>query len=154
MGKTLAQTWEETPSHGPWLCALCIGNDYRQNNTFHHLPSCIKDARAVYDLVLDKIGTPRASATPHYNLKDKDGMKDALKAFCAQIRRPPRMVIYYFSGHAVQEGDGIFLLPNDASPRNLEELRQQCLSHDEVFRILKEELADRDVPDQGTSLIS
>ena len=151
MPKVLEQTWEETLPHGPWLCALCIGNDYREN-TVGHLPMCAKDARAVRDLVLDRI--PRASATGHYNLKDKYGMEHALKAFCAQIRKPPRMVIYYFSGHAVQEGDGIFLLPNDASPRNLEELRQQCLSHDEVFRILKEELADRDVPDQGTSLIS
>ena len=146
------QTWEETLPHGPLLCALCIGNDYRENAIFGHLPICTKDARAVHDLLLNKI--QRASATHHCNLKDKDGMKHALKAFCAQIRKPPRMVIYYFSGHAVQEGDGIFLLPNDASPRNLEDLRQQCLSHDEVFRILKKELADRDVPDQGTPLIS
>ena len=76
-------------------------------------------------------------------------MEFEVKHFLRQIRRPPRMVLVYVSGHGVQEGDEIFLVPTHASPSNLEELRAQCLSHDELFRILKTDLEERDVPDLG-----
>ena len=33
--------------------------------------------------------------------------------------------------------------------RQMIELRAQCLSHDELFRILKTHLEERDVPDLG-----
>jgi len=32
----------------------------------------------------------------------------------------------------------------------VEEMRALCLSHDELFRILKTDLEERDVPDEGT----
>jgi hypothetical protein len=50
----------------------------------------------------------------------------------------------------VQEGDKIFLVPTHASPSTVGELRALCLSHDELFRILKTDLEERDVSDEGT----
>ena len=84
------------------------------------------------------------------NIKDKAAMELELKDFLRQIRRPPRMVLVYFSGHGVQEGDEIFLVPTHVSPSTVEEMRALCLSHDELFRILKTDLEERDVPDEGT----
>ena len=101
------------------------------------------------DQVRKKLGASGAWAKEVCNVQDKAAMERALKDFLTKIHRPPRMVLVYFSGHGVQEGDEIFLVPTHASPSTLEELRAQCLSHDELFRILKTHLEGRDVPDLG-----
>jgi hypothetical protein len=143
------KTWEETLPHGPPLCALCMGNDKYESSSFPALRSCVRDAKAVAAQVRNKLGELGAWATDVGNIKDKAAMELEVKHFLRQIRRPPRMVLVYVSGHEVQEGDEIFLVPTHASPSNLEELRAQCLSHDELFRILKTDLEERDVPDLG-----
>ena len=75
-----------------------------------------------------------------------------LSKILGKIHQPPQMVLIYFSGHGVQEGDAIFLLPTGASASSDKELREQCLSHDDVFRILKKKLEDKKVPNQGMCL--
>jgi hypothetical protein len=100
--------------------------------------------------VRHKLQDAGAWAKVKCNIKDKAAMELELKDFLRQIRRPPRMVLVYFSGHGVQEGDEIFLVPTHASPSTVEELRALCLSHDELFRTLKTDLEERDVPDEGT----
>ena len=144
------QKWEETLPHGPPLCALCIGNDDYVSSTFGALSSCARDAKAVAAQVRHKLQDEGAWAKVKCNIKDKAAMELELKDFLRQIRRPPRMVLVYFSGHGVQEGDEIFLVPTHVSPSTVEELRALCLSHDELFRILKTDLEERDVPDEGT----
>jgi uncharacterized caspase-like protein len=141
------QKWDDTLPHGPPLCALCIGNDGYVS--FEALSSGVKDAKAMAAQVRKKLGASEARATEVFNVQDKAAMERALKDFLGQIHRPPRVVLVYFSGHGMQEGDEIFLVPTNASPSTLEELRAQCLSHDELFRILKTHLEERDVPDQG-----
>ena len=141
------QKWDDTLPHGPPLCALCIGNDGYVS--FEALSSCVKDAKAMAAQVRKKLGASGAWATEVCNVQDKAAMERALKDFLGQIHRPPRVVLVYFSGHGMQERDEIFLVPTNASPSTLEELRAQCLSHDELFRILKIHLGERDVPDQG-----
>jgi len=143
------KTWEETLPHGPPLCALCMGNDAYVSSSFPALSSSVNDAKAVAAQIENKLGESGAWATDVGNIKDKAAMELQVKNFLRQIRRPPRMVLVYVSGHGVQEGDEIFLVPTHASPSTLEELRAQCLSHDELFRILKTDLEERDVPDQG-----
>ena len=143
------QMWVETRPPGPPLYALCIGND-TYAATFGPLVNCAKDARHVAERVSSVSG---ASATSVTNLKDRASMQGALEHFLDKIHRPPQVVLIYFSGHGVQEGDSIFLVPTGASPRSVQELREQCLSHDDVFRILKEKLEDRKVPDQGMRLV-
>lgn len=136
------QTWDATLPHGLPLCALCIGNDDYEG-PHEKLDACVKDARKVSELVHEKLGSDGATATLVCNLKTKEDMKDALKKFLSKICRPPRMVIVYFSGHGQQEDDTIFIVPTRAKPSNKKELRDQCLSHDNVFRILKKDLEDR-----------
>jgi len=80
-------------------------------------------------------------------------MRGALVEFLDKIHRAPQVVLIYFSGHGVQEGDAIFLVPTGASTSSVQDLHEQCLSHDDVFRILKEILEDRKVPDQGMRLV-
>ena len=150
MGKVNWQKWEETLPHGPPLCALCMGNDDYVSSTFGALSLCARDAKAVSAEVHNKLQAAGAWAKVKCNIKDKAAMELELKDFLRQIRRPPRMVLVYFSGHGVQEGDEIFLVPTLASPSTVEELRALCLSHDELFRILKTDLEERDVPDEGT----
>ena len=143
------QKWEETLPHGPSLCALCIGNDDYESSTFGALRLCARDAKAVAAQVRNKLEDAGAWAEVKCNIKDKADMEGELKDFLKKIHRPPRMVLVYFSGHGVQEGDEIFLVPTHASPSTVKELRALCLSHDELFRILKT-LEERDVPDEGT----
>lgn len=146
------QTWEETTLRGPPLYALCIGNDKYASSNFAPLTCCVRDAKGVAQEVNSKLGTKGGYATSATDLTDKEAMESAIKDFLSLIRlhgRPPRMVMIYVSGHAVQEGDQIFLVPTRASPTSVKELRQQCLSHDDIFRILKSDLADKDWPDQG-----
>ena len=146
------QKWEETTPRGPPLCALCIGNDKYASSNFALLNRCVQDAEGVAKQVNSKLGTKGGWAKSEKDLIGKGTMESAIKGFLSHIRahrRPPRMVMIYVSGHAVQEGDKIFLVPTRASPTSIEELRQQCLSHDDIFRILKSELEDRDLPDQG-----
>jgi uncharacterized caspase-like protein len=151
--KPKEQTWNDTLPHGPLLCALCMGNDkyVAPGQPFDQLNACGNDAKTVAKKVRD-LGEDRAHATLLSNLKDKAAMEKALKVFLSQIRQPPRTVLVYFSGHGLQEGDQIFLVPTGASPSNVHELRQQCLSHDDVFRILKQDLQDRPLPDQGEGI--
>lgn len=148
------QKWEETTPRGPPLCALCIGNDKYASSNFAPLNRCVRDAEGVAQQVNSKLGTKGGWATSEKDLIDKEAMESAIIGFLSHIRahrRPPRMVMIYVSGHAVQEGDKIFLVPTRASPTSVEELRQQCLSHDDIFRILKSDLEDRYWPDQDVS---
>ena len=62
--------------------------------------------------VRNKLGELGAWATDVGNIKDKAAMELEVKHFLRQIRRPPRMVLVYVSGHGVQEGDEIFLVPS------------------------------------------
>ena len=142
------QTWAETRPLGPPLCALCIGND-KYAVLFGPLVNCATDAKHVAERVRSVSG---ASATLLCNLKDRTSMQGALEDFLDKIHHPPQMVLIYFSGHGVQEGDAIFLVPTGASPSSDKELREQCLSHDDVFRILKKKLEDKKVPNQGMCL--
>jgi len=143
------QTWVETQPSGPPLSALCIGNDTYAAPFGPHV-NCAKDARHIADRVSSVSG---ASATCVTKLKDLASMQGALEHFLDKIYCSPQVVFIYFSSHGVQEGDVIFLVPTGASPSSVQELREQCLSHDDVFRILREKLEDRKVPDQGMRLV-
>jgi hypothetical protein len=57
--------------------------------------------------------------------------------------RPPRIVLIFYAGHAVQEGNHIFLLPANANPKTQEDLKSMCFSHDELFKLLKVKLDDK-----------
>ena len=133
--------WGDLNVGGPQLRALCIGNNTKGNHVFPDLENCAKDARAVKEKICNIFGPD--AVTLEYNIKTKEGLVTVLRDFLKRFDRPPRMVIIYFSGHGVQEGDEIFLVPTDATPKTSDELRAQCLSHDDLFRILKEDMEDK-----------
>ena len=81
---------------------------------------------------------PGAEAQVHVNLADKKAMQAALDDFLGKVSdRPPRMLLLYVSGHGVQTGEQLYLVPTGASPGNPQQLSEQCLSHGEIFRAFK-----------------
>ena len=139
--------WGDLNVRGPQLRALCIGNNTKGNHVFPDLKNCAKDASAVAQRV--RIIFEPDAVTLECNIKTKEQLVTVLRDFLKRFDHPPRMVIIYFSGHGVQEGDEIFLVPTDAEPRTLDELRAQCLSHDDLFRILKQDMEDRQFPGEA-----
>ena len=114
------------------LRALCFGNATYSSAQFGELPNCVQDANSVKKAV-DEM--PGAEAQVHINLADKRAMQAALDDFLGKASaRPPRMLMFYVSGHGVQTGEQLYLVPTGASPGTPQQLSEQCLSHGEIFR--------------------
>ena len=127
--------WEAVSPRGPMLRALCFGNAKYSSAQFGELPNCVQDAISVKKAV-DEM--PGAEAQVHVNLADKKAMQAALDDFLGKASdRPPRMLLLYVSGHGVQTGEQLYLVPTGASPGNPQQLSEQCLSHGEIFRAFK-----------------
>ena len=117
------------------LRGLCFGNAKYSSAQFGELPNCVQDANSVKKAV-DEM--PGAEAQVHINLADKKAMQAALGDFLVKASdRPPRMLLLYVSGHGVQTGEQLYLVPTGASPGNAQQLGEQCLSHGEIFRTFK-----------------
>ncbi len=130
------QLWEAVSPRGPMLLALCFGNAKYSSAQFEELPNCVQDANSVKKAV-DEM--PGAEAQVHINLADKKAMQAALEDFLGKAKdRPPRMLLFYVSGHGVQTGEQLYLVPTGASPGNPQQLSEQCLSHGEIFRTFKD----------------
>ena len=130
--------WEDTELRGPLLCALCFGNANYKDETFCDLPNCVNDAERVAKQA--RKVSDNAVVKVERNLPDKKAMIQALENFL--FRRPPlhtpRIVLIYFSGHGIQAGHRLFLVPTGfAGPNSEVELNGKCLSHEEVFEILE-----------------
>ena len=145
MGKL--RKWEVLPQ-GPSLCALCIGNNEYSGETFPKLPNCVQDAQRVKEEVEKLPEDLKAVAEMRRNVKDKAGMEKALSDFLSKHAGSPlRTLLFYVSGHGFQTGDTLFLLPTSASPQSKKELSDNCLSHDDVFRIMQDWLEKEMVED-------
>jgi uncharacterized caspase-like protein len=128
--------WQEVSPRGPMLRALCFGNENYSSAQFSKQPSAVQDAQSV-----KKAGDemPDGIAQVHMNLADKQAMEGALADFLGKAcERPPRMLLFYVSGHGVQTGDQLYLVPTGASPSNQQQLSEQCLSHGEIFSTFKD----------------
>ena len=127
--------WDAIMPVGPMMRALCLGNEAYCGKQFDKLPNCVNDASSVRDMV-NKV--PSCKAEFKTNLADKKAMETALADFlCKASTHPPRVLLFYFSGHGVQTGDELYLVPTGASPSDNQELKEQCLSHDEIFCTFK-----------------
>ena len=143
--------WDDLARKGPRLRALCFGI-----NTYTHLDklsNCERDAKTMAERVNGLSGC-RATVCTSAKLKDKEAMMKEVRAFVASIDKeaPPRMVLVSHSGHAIQDGDKVLLAPSGAS-NEPNQLKQDCLSHDELFSILYEEMHKKipqtDTPSSG-----
>ena len=128
--------WQEVSPRGPTLRALCFGNENYSSTQFSKLPSAVQDAESVKKAVEEM---PDGIAQVHMNLADKQAMEGALADFLGKaFERPPRMLLFYVSGHGVQTGEQLYLVPTGASPSNRQQLSEQCLSHGEIFLTFKD----------------
>jgi len=108
----------------------------------------LRDARAIAQKVQDIHGS-LAAAGPDQERQCKNpvsklSLQKVLKTFLAGIvNAPPRVVLVYFTGHGIRTGDKIFLVPATATLEEGTDLKQWCMSLDEVWELLKTELEDK-----------
>ena len=75
---------------------------------------------------------------------DKVALQTLLKQFMAPlVIAPPRIVMVFFAGHGIRDGDNMYLVPAKAELKQHSDLKEKCLSHHELFGLLKTELEDR-----------
>jgi len=107
------------------------------------LLNAIADAEAIARRVnaVDE-GTARAVCK---NPGSKRELRDEVMEFLRHInkQKPPRVVLVFFAGHGIQDGDKIYMVPTKADPRTQEQLSSQCVSHDELFGMLKKGLDEK-----------
>ncbi len=131
----------------PWseraVSALCFGiNTY---SSLEPLKNCEADAKAFAEQVrsLPDGGNSRCVATVRTGaqLKSKADMEKAVREFVMTIDKgaPPRMVAITFSGHGIQVGEDILMLPSEVSSEP-HEVQKEGFSHNELFTILCKEV--------------
>jgi hypothetical protein len=121
--------------------ALCIGvNDYKEKTK---LKNAIADAEGIARCI-ENLPDSSARAVCR-NPESKGALRWEIESFLSDLpkERPPRIVLIFYAGHAVQEGNQIFLLPANANPKTQEDLKSMCFSHDELFKLLKVKLDDK-----------
>jgi hypothetical protein len=124
------------------VSALCFGiNTY---SSLQPLKNCEADAKAFAEQVQSLpdgnshcVATVRTGA----QLKSKADMEKAVRDFVTSIDKeaPPRMVAITFSGHGIQVGEGILMLPSGVSSEP-HEMQKEGFSHNEIFTILYKEV--------------
>jgi hypothetical protein len=143
VGMPMAKTkrWEESLPRGLQMQALCIGvNDYKEKTK---LENAIADAEGIARCI-ENLPDSSARAVCR-NPESKGALRREIESFLFDINkeRPPQIVLIFYAGHAVQEGNQIFLLPANANPKTQEDLKSTCFSHDELFKLLKVKLDDK-----------
>ena len=125
------------------MSALCFGiNTY---SSLEPLKNCEADAKAFAEQVqrLPDGGNSRCVATVRTGaqLKSKADMEKAVREFVMTFDKgaPPRMVAITFSGHGIQVGEDILMLPSAVSSEP-HEMQKGGFSHNELFTILYEEV--------------
>jgi len=78
------------------------------------------------------------------NPATKASLELALKEFVAPlISAPPRIVLVTFDGHGIRDRGTMYLVPANANLSEHADLAEQCLSHHQLFGLLKKELEDK-----------
>lgn len=134
------KAWADLPRQGPRVKALCLGiNKY---DHLEDLANCEQDAKAMAGKIENLAGEQcTAEVYTGIGLKDKAAMREKVLNFVATIdkKAPPRVVIVSYSGHAIQDGASILMVPSGASAEP-DALKQEGFSHDELFKILHDEI--------------
>jgi len=126
--------WEDCLSGANRVQALCIGvSEYTE---LTKLPNAVLDAKSIARCV-DELGGNKSQIAA--NPVSKSELKREVQDFVRSTDRdwPPCIVLVFYAGHGMQEGDAIYLLPARAKLKTPEDLKSQGLSHNELFRSLK-----------------
>ena len=136
--------WEDFLPQGLRVQALCIGvGEYGGGvGELAKLPNATADAKSMARCV-DELGGSKAQLVE--NLARKCDMMQGLKDFVSKVDadRPPRIILVFYAGHGMQQGDAIYMLPTRANPKTPQQLKSEGMSHDELFRNLKKGIDDK-----------
>ena len=78
------------------------------------------------------------------NTNKKVLMENLIKDFLAPlVSATPRIVVVNFAGHGIRDCDNMYLVPANAELNDYTDLKDNCLSHHELFGLLKTELEDK-----------
>ena len=108
--------------------ALIIGNT---NYEVGKLRNPVNDARTLGE-TLEQMGF---DVLVKYDL-DKEGLRAAVREFGNAIQARPGVAFFYYSGHGLQSDGVNYLVPVDADIQEEYEIADQCVSADQVLRML------------------
>ena len=120
-GMTFAQEYQNKT-------ALVIGNT---NYEVGRLRNPVNDARVLSE-TLSNLGF---KVTTKYDLS-RVGLREAIREFGLEIRDKEGIAFFYYSGHGLQSEGINYLVPVDADIHEEYEIRDQCVSADQVLRML------------------
>ena len=129
---------------GTRIYVLCIGiNEYTETG-WTQLKNPISDAECVEECFRKIPDTKVYFERSCRNPATKKSIENVIRDFVKQIdkQHPPRIILIYYAGHGLQDGANIYIVPAKGNPKDQSTLKDQCLSHDELFRILREQLDD------------
>jgi len=71
-------------------------------------------------------------------------LERVIKDFLAPlVSAPPRIVVVKFAGHGIRDRDNMYLVPANAKLNEHTDLKDKCLSHHQLFGLLKTELENK-----------
>ena len=137
-----AELPDETGRLGPYAIHELLGsgvNDY--DDAGLKLTAAAKDAKDIFEaLGRDCVGTENRFGTAKGELLlDKDATRDrVLKALtdARKAAKPGDLVVIFFAGHGVKQGESYFLLTREADPSK--DLKGKSLSGDDLRKVLAE----------------
>jgi hypothetical protein len=96
-----------------WAAVLCIG--IGEYEVFERLPNAVRDARALCDKVN---ALPRCRAKLLADLPDRRAIRDGIRNFLIEpgLQKAPPDTLVNYSGHGMQKGGTVYMLPGDANP--------------------------------------
>ena len=124
----------------PTIHRLCVGvNEY--DDAGLKLTAAAKDAKDIFEaLGRDCVGTDNRFGTAKGELLlDKDATRDrVLKALtdARKAAKPGDLVVIFFAGHGVKQGESYYLLTREADPSK--DLKGKSLSGDDLRKVLAE----------------
>lgn len=108
--------------------ALVIGNT---NYEVGKLRNPVNDARKLSE-TLTGLGF---DVIARYDM-DRIGLREAIREFGDAIRDKDGLALFYYSGHGLQSEGTNYLVPVDADIKEEWEIRDQCVSSDQILRML------------------
>lgn len=139
--------WEELQRRGPPVRALCFGINAYTSEQWTDLVNCERDAEEIAGQVRrlpdGGNGGCRAKVVKGPQLSSKRSMEASVKDFLKDVDKecPPRMLFISYSGHSIQVGTDIMMVPSGASGCDEpDKLKQECFSHNDLFSILYEDM--------------
>ena len=111
---TKTERWEESLPRGLKMQALCIGvKDYKEKTK---LKNAIADAEGIAQCI-ENLPDSSARAVCR-NPESKGALRREIESFLSDLpkERPPRIVLIFYAGHAVQEGNRISVYSTAPSP--------------------------------------